>query len=108
MDTAGRFRLYLTITVAAPLLVLYGVTSEEEAALWVGLAGATLGNGVAAWYAQNVRLWLYGIAGAAAALGVGYGLFSDLEAELWLAVLATALGVTGTGVAARYTPPGRD
>lgn len=99
-----RARIYLTLLAAAPLLVLYGVASATQAALWAALAGQVLANGMATINARNARRWLYGTATAAAALAVAYGLTSEAEAALWLAVAAAALGTTGTGVAALYTP----
>lgn len=44
----ARQRLYVTLAAAGPLLVLYGVASAEEVALWLGVISAALGNGLAA------------------------------------------------------------
>lgn len=100
----ARARIYLTCLAAAPLLVVYGLASATQAALWAALAGQVLANGMATINAHTARRWLYGTTTAAAALAVAYGLTSDAEAALWLAVAAAALGTTGTGVAALYTP----
>ncbi|MBB3039802.1 phage holin [Hoyosella altamirensis] len=43
-----RGRIYSGITFALPLLAMYGILEEQEVALWVGLAGALLGTGLAA------------------------------------------------------------
>lgn len=48
---AGRFRLYLIALAIGPLLIYYGIRSETEVGLWVGLLGALMGaggNGLAA------------------------------------------------------------
>ena len=100
-----RARIYLTLSAAGPLLVVYGVASSTRAALWLALASQVLGNGLAVINARNARQWLYGIALAAAGLAVAYGLTSEAEAALWVGVVAAALGVAGTSVAAAYTPP---
>jgi hypothetical protein len=44
-----KFRqwLYGVTVVAVPLLVIYGVVSSEDAALWVAMAAAILGQGTA-------------------------------------------------------------
>lgn len=38
---------YAILVAAAPLAVLYGIASEEEVALWLGVVSAALGNGLA-------------------------------------------------------------
>lgn len=43
-----RARIYPTLTALSALAVLYGVASEQEAALWVAAISAILGNGLAA------------------------------------------------------------
>jgi hypothetical protein len=43
----ARRYVYRVLIAAAPLLVLYGVATEAEVALWLGVAGAALGNGMA-------------------------------------------------------------
>lgn len=43
-----RGRIYVVLTWVGPLLATYGLMGEQEAALWVGLAGAVLGNALAA------------------------------------------------------------
>ncbi len=42
---AGRFRFYLVALAVAPLLIFYGIRSETEVGLWVGLLGALMGAG---------------------------------------------------------------
>lgn len=41
---------YPILLAAAPLAVIYGLTTEAEAAAWVGLGGAVLGLGTATAY----------------------------------------------------------
>lgn len=48
-DQRTRAYLYRTLVTVAPLLVAYGVATDSEVALWVAVAGAVLGNGVAAY-----------------------------------------------------------
>lgn len=38
-----RRRLYMTLPWAGGLAAAYGLVSEQEAALWVGLVGAAIG-----------------------------------------------------------------
>ena len=42
---AGRFRFYLIALAVAPMLIFYGIRSETEVGLWVGLLGALMGAG---------------------------------------------------------------
>jgi hypothetical protein len=42
-----RAWVYGILIAAGPLLVFYGVFSEAELALWLGVASAALGNGLA-------------------------------------------------------------
>jgi hypothetical protein len=48
-DQRIRAYLYRVLVAAAPLLVLYGVATDSEVALWLAVGGAVLGNGVAAY-----------------------------------------------------------
>lgn len=48
LTQARRAWLYRVVTALAPLTVLYGVVSGEEAAVWVGAIAAILGSGTAA------------------------------------------------------------
>lgn len=43
-----RRKLYVVLTLIAPLLVGYGVIEEQQAALWLSLASAILVGGIAA------------------------------------------------------------
>lgn len=48
---ATRRRLYIVAAAAVPLLVFYGVITEDSAPLWIALAASVLGagaNGLAA------------------------------------------------------------
>lgn len=42
-----RAYIYAVLVAAVPLLIGYGILSAEEGALWLGLAGAVLGLGLA-------------------------------------------------------------
>lgn len=52
-DPATRRWLYGIAVAAVPVLVIYGVISESDAAVWIGLAGALLGSGAPALAAAN-------------------------------------------------------
>jgi len=43
-----RAWIYRVLTAAVPLAVAYGHVSEQEAALWLAVAAAVLGTGLAA------------------------------------------------------------
>jgi hypothetical protein len=45
MDERTRAWIYRVATALLPLLILYGVVSEAEAALWVGVLAAVLAVG---------------------------------------------------------------
>ena len=47
MSEATRAWIYRVLIAALPLLTAYGVVSESQAPLFVALAGAILGTGVA-------------------------------------------------------------
>lgn len=49
-----RKRIYLWLTPVAALVVFYGLMSEQEVALWVGLGGAVLLSGEPYLAAANV------------------------------------------------------
>lgn len=46
-NPAVRAWLYGLLIAAGPLTVFYGLMSEQEVALWLGVAAAALGNGLA-------------------------------------------------------------
>jgi len=48
MSQSTRAYLYRVLTAAAPLAAAYGLVAEQELPLWLALAAAVLGNGVAA------------------------------------------------------------
>lgn len=50
----ARLYLYGVAGAAAPLLVAYGIVSEQHVALWIALAGSILGTGAHALAAANV------------------------------------------------------
>lgn len=45
--------LYGIAVAVIPILTVYGIVAESDAALWIGLAGAVLGTGVPALAAVN-------------------------------------------------------
>ena len=48
MKEATRAWIYRILLALQPLVVAYGVATETEAVLWVGVASAVLGTGLAA------------------------------------------------------------
>lgn len=44
---AVRAWIYGVLAAAAPLAVVYGLLTEQEVALWLGVVSAALGNGLA-------------------------------------------------------------
>ena len=46
-DPKLRAWTYRVVTALAPLLAFYGIISNESMPLWLGLAAAVLGNGLA-------------------------------------------------------------
>ena len=48
-DEPTRAWIYRVLTAAVPLVAAYGVIDQRTAALWVSLAGAILGTGLAAY-----------------------------------------------------------
>ena len=48
MKQSTRAYLYRLSTAVVPVLVSYGMLSDEKAAVWVGLAGAVFSTGLAA------------------------------------------------------------
>lgn len=44
---AMRAWIYGVLAAAAPLAVVYGLLTEQEVALWLGVISAALGNGLA-------------------------------------------------------------
>jgi hypothetical protein len=53
MDERTRAYIYRIGTALLPLLILYGVVSEAEAALWVGVLAAVLAVGEGALAAKH-------------------------------------------------------
>lgn len=47
LTAARRRRLYEVALAAVPLLVFYGVASEQEVALWIAVLASVLGTSVA-------------------------------------------------------------
>lgn len=47
LPATARKWLYGVLLAAVPILIIYGVLDSEAAPLWVALAGAILGPGVA-------------------------------------------------------------
>lgn len=47
MNEATRAWIYRILLALQPLVVAYGVATETEAVLWVGVASAVLGTGLA-------------------------------------------------------------
>lgn len=45
---AVRAWIYRVLTAAVPIVTAYGIVNEQQASLWLGLAGAVLGTGLAA------------------------------------------------------------
>lgn len=88
----ARAWLYRILFAASPLLGVYSLADANETALWLGLAAAILGNGLAVLNTQNTRQWVYGIAVAASALAVAYNVLDQEEATLWVGVIAATLG----------------
>jgi len=48
MNEATRAWIYRILTAAVPVLIVYGILDAATAAVWVGLAAAVLGTGLAA------------------------------------------------------------
>ena len=44
-----RAYIYRVLTATVPLVTAYGIIDQRTAALWLGLAGAILGTGLAAY-----------------------------------------------------------
>ena len=47
MNEATRAWIYRILLALQPLVVAYGVATEEQTVLWVGVASAVLGTGLA-------------------------------------------------------------
>lgn len=47
MNAQLRQYLYGIITVAVPILVVYGIVKAEDVPMWIALAAAVLGTGTA-------------------------------------------------------------
>lgn len=50
-----RAWIYRVLIAAQPLVVLYGVASSEQIALWLGVVSAALGFGLAAANTSTVK-----------------------------------------------------
>jgi len=48
-DEQTRAWIYRVLTAAVPLVAAYGIVDGRTAALWLGLAAAILGTGLAAY-----------------------------------------------------------
>lgn len=48
LSESTRAYIYRILTAVSLLVVAYGVASSEEVTLWLGVAAAVLGNGLAA------------------------------------------------------------
>ena len=48
MSEQTRAYIYRILIALAPAAVLYGIASEQEVAVWIAVAAAVLGNGLAA------------------------------------------------------------
>jgi hypothetical protein len=48
MNEATRAWIYRILLAVQPLVVAYGIATEEQTVLWVGVASAVLGTGLAA------------------------------------------------------------
>lgn len=55
MNAQLRQRLYLILSAAAPILVGYGVVTQDQVGLWVALGAAILGAGGNALAASNTK-----------------------------------------------------
>jgi len=53
MNQTTRAWIYRVLTAINPLLIFYGVLEEEVVPLWMGLAGALLGTGLATIYTPS-------------------------------------------------------
>lgn len=53
MNQSTRAWIYRVLTAANPILIFYGVIEEQVAPLWMGLAGALLGTGLATIYTPS-------------------------------------------------------
>jgi CDP-diglyceride synthetase len=104
-----KFRawLYRVLSVGIlPLAGIYGFADQNEAALYIGLFGAILGNTLAVINTDNVRQWAYGIVLAVQAIVVYQNLFSETEAQLWVNFVAVLIGLAGTTTATVNTDAG--
>jgi hypothetical protein len=48
LNDRTRAYLYRIVLAGAPLCAVYGIVTADRVPLWLGLAGAVLGNGMAA------------------------------------------------------------
>ena len=55
LTAAQRQHIYVISTVAAPLLVVYGIVDPSTVSMWVALAGAILGVGGTGLAATTIR-----------------------------------------------------
>lgn len=106
----GRKYLYgLAGTVIAVLVGVYGVLTEDQAAVWLALVGAVLwaaGNLTAIRNTTSVgRAALYGVSLAVLAVLVKYQIIDNNEMTLWAGVLAAVFGVGSNAMAfVKVTP----
>lgn len=102
-----RALAYTILPIISTLLVTVGALSESEAALWVGLATAVLGPGIAFLMARSVssfRTAFYALLTAGQAVVVGYGLATDAQIGVWLPLVSALIGGAAGGVASANTP----
>ena len=97
LTSDARKYLYGVAAVVIALLVGYGLLTQDQAPLWLGLVGALLwaaGNLTAIIHTTSVgRAALYGVGLAVVALLVGYDILNDAQAPMWVGLLGGVLGV---------------
>jgi len=97
-----REKLYIIAAAAMPILVSFGVLSDEQAAQWTALAVAVITAVFALIFSESTwRKALYSVAAAAAVLFQGYGILADVQ---WAAILGLAAAVLGVTTAAAKAP----
>lgn len=99
-----RAYIYRALAAASPLLGVYGFAEDQEILLYLGIAAAVLGNGLAVINTSNVRQWIYGIVLAVQALVIYLNLATEMEAELWVNLISVVIGSAGSLSATVNTP----
>ena len=109
LNANARTYVYGVAVVAIALLVGYGLITQDQAPLWLGLIGAVLwaaGNLTAIRNTTSVgRAALYGVGIAVVALLVGYNLLSSTQAPLWIGLLGGVLGLGTNALALSKVTP---